>query len=204
MNMNLKDTYNKIAKDWHKDHQTDDWWVEGTNAFISLLKPGALVLDVGCAGGFKAKYLIAGGLKVVGIDIAEEFIAIAKREVPVAEFLTLGMEDIKTLPQEFDAIFMQASLLHIPREQAGRVIKDAVTRLKKSGLLYIAVKEVREGKPTEEVKTEKDYGYDYDRFFSYFSLDEIKDMMIGAGLEVVYENRKSFGGTCWIQVIARK
>jgi hypothetical protein len=27
--MDLKSTYNKIAEDWHKNHQQDDWWVEG-------------------------------------------------------------------------------------------------------------------------------------------------------------------------------
>jgi 2-polyprenyl-3-methyl-5-hydroxy-6-metoxy-1,4-benzoquinol methylase len=202
--MNLKDTYNKIAKDWHADHQTDDWWVAGTDKFISLLKPGSRVLDVGCAGGFKSKYLTARGMKVVGIDIAENFIEIAKREVPSGDFLVLGMEDIKTMKYEFDAIFMQASLLHIPRAQAGGVIKDAVTRLKKGGLLYVAVKEAQTDKPAEEIKIERDYGYDYQRFFSYFTVSEIKDMMKAAGLTIAYENVTLSGKTRWIQVIGKK
>ena len=27
--MNLKETYNKIAEDWFKDHKSDNWWIEG-------------------------------------------------------------------------------------------------------------------------------------------------------------------------------
>ena len=64
----LKDTYNKIAYQWHEDHQNDDWWQAGTNVFISYLHNGQSVLDVGCGGGTKSKYLASKGLKVVGVD----------------------------------------------------------------------------------------------------------------------------------------
>lgn len=202
--MDLKATYNKIAQEWHASHQADDWWVDGTNAFISMLKPGALVLDAGCAAGTKSRYLIDRGLRVVGIDIADNFIEIARREVPGGEFIVRSMEEINTMPQNFDAIFMQASLLHIPRAQAPLIVKSAVTKLNPQGLFYIAVKEVREGKPMEEVKTENDYGYEYQRFFSYFTVHEIKDMMQAAGLQPVYENVTPAGRSRWIQVIGRK
>ncbi len=202
--MNLRDTYNKIANEWHRDHQNDDWWITGTNTFVSMLKPGALVLDVGCAAGTKSKHLISKGLKVVGIDIAEKFIEIAKREVPGAEFLVLGMEEIKTLNRQFDGIFMQASLLHIPRLEAPEVIKQAATRLNDDGLLYIAVKAKKENGPEEEVKTEHDYGYAYTRFFSYFTTDEIKSMIEQAGLKIAYENVTPSGKTHWVQVIGKK
>ncbi len=201
---NLKDTYNKIAEDWHKQHQTDDWWVSGTDKFISLLKSASLVLDVGCAGGVKSRYLIDRGLRVTGIDISDGLVAIAKREVPKGEFLVLGMEELAKLEQQFDGIFMQASLLHIPRAQAGDVVAQAAKKLHTGGLLYIAVKEKRTGKPDEEVKKENDYGYEYERFFSYFTLDEIKGMMQAAGLKVVHEQVGPAGSTRWIQVIGQK
>lgn len=35
--MDLKHTYNKIAKDWHNDHQTDTWSKAGVDKFISLM-----------------------------------------------------------------------------------------------------------------------------------------------------------------------
>jgi 2-polyprenyl-3-methyl-5-hydroxy-6-metoxy-1,4-benzoquinol methylase len=55
-NKDLKNTYNKIASDWVRDHSSDDWWVEGTDIFLSLLSPGATILDVGCGGGHKTQY----------------------------------------------------------------------------------------------------------------------------------------------------
>src|SRR5258706_10762297 len=109
--MNLKDTYNKIAESWHKDHQTDDWWIEGTDKFISLLKQGDSVLDVGCGGGTKTKYLIGKGLKVLGIDFSENLIEIAKREVPQGTFLVMDINNVDMMQENFNGIFMQAVLL---------------------------------------------------------------------------------------------
>ena len=56
--MDLRATYERIAEDWHGDHRDDDWWIGGADAFTPLIKPGGLVLDVGCGGGRKSRYLI--------------------------------------------------------------------------------------------------------------------------------------------------
>jgi SAM-dependent methyltransferase len=167
--MFLKDTYNKIAEDWHKDHESDLWWMSGTDQFISFLKNGDLVLDIGCAGGRKSKYLIEHGLRVVGVDISEKFIEIAKKEVPEAEFHVLGLEDLDKLDPVFDDIFMQAVLLHIPKKEVEKNFKKVITKLKAGGYLYVAVKEKYPNGPEEEIKDENDYGYSYQRFFSYFT-----------------------------------
>lgn len=116
--MNLQETYNRIARDWHKDHQKDDWWVEGVRQFISLLPAGGSVLDVGCGAGTKTKYLQKKGLDVMGIDFAAEMIAIAKEEVPNAEFAVGDMRALPLFKKRFDGIFAQASLLHISKNEA--------------------------------------------------------------------------------------
>ena len=71
-------------------------------------------------------------------------------------------------------------------------------------LQYVAVKEIRPGNKDEEIVKENDYGYEYERFFSYFSLDELKDYIKKIGLQVIYENISLSGKTNWIQVIAKK
>lgn len=202
--MNLKETYNLIASDWHQDHAHDDWWIGGTDKFISFLQAGDLVLDVGCGAGTKAKYLIEHGLQVVGIDFSEKMIEIAKREVPSGRFSILDLHEVGKLENFFDGIFMQAVLLHVPKKEAGECVKKVVERLKSGGFLYVAVKEVKPERAEEEVKTEEDYGYPYERFFSYFTSDEIESYLLGAGLEVVYTEIKPSGKTYWIQVIGKK
>lgn len=202
--MNLKETYNRIAEEWHKDHQRDDWWIEGTDTFISLLPSGAHVLDVGCSGGFKSRYLIERGFRVTGVDFSENFIAIARHEVSGADFHVMDMRRVGELPGQFDAVFSQASLLHIPKKETRSVIEGFVSKLKQKGLLYIAVKGVRPGKPEEEIKEENDYGYPYRRFFSYFSLTELGEHCVALGLTVAHENVRTVGSTDWIQIVAKK
>lgn len=202
--MNLKDTYDKIAEDWHQDHKKDDWWIEGTDKFISFLKKGDLVLDVGCAGGIKSKYLIEKGLSVVGIDFSGKMIEIAKREVPNGTFIVKDLEDVETLDYMFDGIFAQAVLLHIPKVKAREAIQKMVNKLKKGGYLYLAVKTLKLGGVEEEICVEEDYGYCYERFFSFFKLEEIKNYMRESRLDIIYDTTTHSGRAAWIQVIAQK
>ena len=202
--MDLRETYNKIAEDWHKDHKQDNWWVEGTNEFISFLKPNSLVLDAGCGAGTKSKYLIDKGLKIVGIDFSDKLIEIAKREAPTGNFFVMDINEADKLTEKFDGIFMQAVLLHIPKKDAEKTINKLLGVLKPGGYLYIAVKEKKIGGADEEIKTENDYGYPYKRFFSQFTLGEIKNLIKKTGLEISYENVTPFGHTRWIQVIGKK
>lgn len=202
--MNLKDTYNKIAEDWHKDHHQDDWWHKGTNKFASFLSPGAHIIDVGCGAGNKAKYLTERGLKVTGVGFSEKLLEIARREVPNAIFILSDMRDLSIIEGHVDAIFSQASLLHIPKKEAPDVISHWVEKLKPGGYLYIAVKGAKEGQPEEQTIREDDYGYEYERFFSFYSLQELKKYLADLGVSIEYENENLTGNTNWIQVIGRK
>ncbi|MFZ3044072.1 MAG: class I SAM-dependent methyltransferase [Minisyncoccia bacterium] len=204
--MDLKETYNRIAEDWHRDHTQDDWWVEGTDTFIQKLPVGARVLDVGCGSGVKSKYLSDRGFSVIGIDISDKLLDIAKREASGVEFRELSMLDLDAMHETFDGVFAQASLLHIPKKDVGTVVKKMVERLAPNGLLYIAVKETREDKPEEEMKKENDYGYEYERFFSYFTLPELENYMTDAGLEIIstLRNPSPSGKTVWLQIIGRR
>ena len=201
--MDLKSTYNRIAEDWAKDHKDDIWWKKGTDKFASLLMPGASLLDVGCGAGIKSKYFAEKGFKVTGVDFSEGMLKIAKREVPSAHFFVKGILEIETLENEFDAIYVQAVLLHVPKERVEFVLEKLKNKLTPNGILYLGVKEVRPNAPDEEVVREDDYGYDYERFFSYFTKAEMEDYVNKIGLELVWTNISSSGKTNWIEMIVR-
>ena len=201
--MSLRDTYNTIAEDWNKGHQTDDWWIDGTNTFCSFLPPGGTILDVGCGAGIKSEYLSEKGFKITGIDFSEKFLEIARLKVPEIDFLVLDMKNLDTLDRTFDGVFVQAALLHIPKKEVPGVFDQFVRKLKPGGHLYVAVKELKPGGPEEEEKEKNDYGYSYKRFFSYFLSEELESYFKKSGFTVVYENREQSGKTVWIQAIGR-
>ena len=203
--MDLKDTYNKIAKDWHQDHLNDSWWFGGVDKFVSFLKNGDAILDVGCGAGHMSKYLIDKGMKVTGIDFSEELIKIAQQDVPAGDFFVMDLNDVSELNQTFDGILLQAVLLHIPKKEVVEKVKNILKLLKPGGYVYIAVKETKPDQEDEKIEVENDYGYDYERFFSYFTMDEMKNILKEVDLELVYESVvPTHSNKRWLQVIGRK
>lgn len=202
--MDIRETYNRIAEDWHKDHTSDTWWIEETDRYLSFLPEGGSVLDVGCGSGVKSAYMLQRGFNVTGIDISENLIAIAKRESPQGDFRILSMTELDSMEKAFDGVFAQASLLHIPKNQAADVVKQMARRVRPGGYLYIAVKGLREGNPDEEIKKEDDYGYEYERFFSYYRPEELAKYIEGAGLSVVSNTAATSGNTVWLQIMGHK
>lgn len=202
--MDLKSTYNKIANDWFRDHKEDDWWHEGTAKFTSTLPEGASILDIGCGAGVKSKYLSNKGFKVTGMDFSEKMIEIAKREVPNVDFVVGDIYDLDEYKNKFDAVFAQAVLLHIPKEKVMGVLEKFKHKLNPNGVLYLAVKEIKSDGLEEKILKENDYGYEYERFFSYFTLPKIREYINKLGLKLVWDNVATSGRTNWVQVIARE
>lgn len=202
--MDLKETYNRIAEDWNAQHRGDDWWFEGTNAFISLLPQHADVLDVGCANGIKTKYLVDHGLQVTGIDFSERMIELAKQRVPEAKLFVFDMYEADALEGMYDGIYLSAVILHVPKDNVVGLLRKIVKHLRDGGYLYMAVKEKRENEPNEEVKVEANLGYTYERFFSYFTAEEMTKYLMLAGLHLVSARSTTAGRRNWIQVIGRK
>ena len=202
--MNLKDTYNKIAGDWFRQHQPDSWWHEGTDKFISFLKKGASVLDVGCGAGLASKYLVEKGLSLVGIDFSEKLIEIAKREVPLGKFLVMDMNNLGSLEEHFDGLYVKASILHLAKKEVPDFMLKLKERFKPNGFIYIAVKGANKGQQEEQVKIEHDYGHTYERFFSFFFLPEMEKYFTDAGFKVIWKKVALTGQTNWIEIIGQR
>lgn len=203
-NMDLKETYNRIAEDWDREHRGDDWWIEGTNDFIGLVGAGALVLDGGCGNGIKMKYLVDHGLSAEGMDFSEKMIELARARVPFANCFVRDLRDMEALDRMYDGIYLSASLLHLYKHEIVGALRGLAKHLKNGGYLYIAVKERREHEAEEEIKRESNLGYEYERFFSYFSVDEVVKYLTLTGLHLVSARSTTSGRRNWIQVIGRK
>ncbi len=201
--MDLKSTYNRIADDWFRDHKDDDWWREGTTKFISYLPKNASILDIGCGSGMKSRFLADNGFEVTGMDFSEKMIEIAKRELPNINFFVGDVYDMDSYPEKYDAVFAQAMLLHIPKNDVLKILEKFKNKLNKNGFLYLAVKEVKSDGLAEKVVKENDYGYEYERFFSFFTLPEIMEYINKLGLKLVWDDVANSGRTNWIQVIAQ-
>jgi len=91
-----------------------------TSRLTGFLKPGVRVLDVGSGIGGAAFHLVEKyGAKVVGIDLAEEMIAVGHDRAKAAgmsdkvEFI-LGDVLATDFPEKFDLVWSRDAFMHIP------------------------------------------------------------------------------------------
>ena len=204
--MNLKDTYNKIAKDWWNDHREDGWWKPSVDAFAKLFKKGDTILDVGCGPGITSRYLISKGLDVTGVDFSEEFISIAKKENREAEFRIVDLqrpEQLESLPI-VRGVLAKAVFLHLSKSNVLGTMKDLCAHLVSGGYFYVAVKEKKPDGKEEELLKESDYGYEYERYFSFYTLPEVEELFSECGLTIVHKEVSALHKTNWVIVIGRK
>jgi len=101
------------------------------------------ILDAGCGSGFKAMALALAnpGAHIVGVDISPKSIALAKQRVEVhqipnpIEFHCLPLEELSSLPQQFDYINCDETLYLLPDPLAGLQAMRAT--LKPEGIMRV-------------------------------------------------------------------
>ena len=161
-------------------------------------------MDVGCASGLKSKYLAKKGFVVTGIDFSDKMIEFAQQRMPTGQFFVRDINEPLDFKNKFDGIFAQAVLFHISKNNVKKVIHNLIGFLNPNGYFYIAVKKLRDGAREEQVVKENDYGYEYERFFSFYTPEELKRYLEDFKLNVVYSDVTSIESTEWIQIIAQK
>jgi len=108
------------------------------DGFLALLPAGARILELGCGGGRDSEAMLARGFDVEPTDgvaaIAAQAEARLKRPVRVLRF------DELDAVERYDAVWAQASLLHVPRPTLPRVLALVRRALKPGGLHFASYK----------------------------------------------------------------
>ena len=110
-------------------------------ALFSLLPPleGKTVIDLGCGYGEHCmEYVRRGTAKVVGIDISEKMLAVAKSENshPKITYLHMAMEDISSIKDRFDMASSSLAIHYVEDYQA--LANDVHELLKDNGLFVFS------------------------------------------------------------------
>jgi SAM-dependent methyltransferase len=81
--------------------------------FLSGVRPGGTVLDVGCGTGEPiARYLLERGFGVVGVDAAPAMIELCRARYPESEWLVADMRGLE-LGRRFDGVLAWDSFFHL-------------------------------------------------------------------------------------------
>lgn len=129
--------------------------------FIAMMPPGAVILDLGCGAGWAGAVMQEKGFDVHGLDASPEMAALAqarlKRPVRIASFESV--DEIAV----YDGIWASGALLHVPKAEMPELLVKLARALKPGGLLLATFK-AGDGEARDKIG----------RFYSYYSLDELK------------------------------
>lgn len=165
------DVYNAMADEYAK--KLNDYAPRPEQEkFITLLPKNATILDAGCGPGRDCEYFVKQGLKVVGVDLSDKLLDIAKQRVPKASFYKQDLRKLHFPIHSFDGIWACASLLHLHRAEVPQVLQNFFHLLKPSGILFVMVKE---GLGEADVK--ESLSSNMVRNFTYFTLTELKKLL---------------------------
>lgn len=107
---------------------------------IQGLEQGAKVLDLGSGSGVPYDlYLTQQGLRVTGIDLSEKHVAMARNNVPSAQYILGDFLNHHFLSEQFDAVISLYALFHTPRDRHAQIIAEIARTLKPTGRLLITV-----------------------------------------------------------------
>lgn len=157
------------------------------NSFAGRLPPGGLVCDAGCGpSAHIGKYLAGKGLAVIGVDISDRCVDMARALNPEMRFVREDMLDLSFAPGIFDGVVAYYSIIHTPKAAAGRFFREFHRVLKPDGLLLVAVKA-----GSDEGFVPELIGIQAEVYFSLFNEREIAGYYEDAGFSVDFLERRN-------------
>lgn len=201
----------RITKSVYEDPQVIAGYIEKRSqnpALFQLVEsfaktiPGKRVIDLGCGPGHDAYHFADLGFKTVGVDYSSEMIKAAKilkqNENP-PEFRVGDMRQIGDMFPEnsFDGAWASASLLHIPHDEAPKVLKGIHKIVKDGGRVYVGLKDGDEG---EQVLFYTGYGKPIEREFIFWGKERFQQLAENSGFSVIDQKRDKKGDTTWLNL----
>ena len=167
-------------------------------AFAERLEAGARVLEIGSGGGRDARLMEDLGLRVRRTDITPGFVALLREQGVDADLLDPLVDDLSSPEGPYDAVWANASLLHVRRDDLATVLSRLAAVTRPGGLLRASVKEGDgEGWSTHgSVRSP--------RHFTYWRADALRDVTTAAGWTDV-EIRSGVAGRrseTWLELTA--
>jgi ubiquinone/menaquinone biosynthesis C-methylase UbiE len=185
--------------DWMERIEGDPW-ERFVDHLVERLPPGARVLDLGCGDGKKTQRM-AERFVVVGVDVSEEQLRLARAAVPTATFVHAGFAGLDFPAESFDAVTAFYSIVHVPRDDYAALFSSIARWLKPGGFFLASLSHAGGDDRTEQ-------WLGVDMFFSAFDAETNRRIVREAGFELLIGKlvwmREPRGEIAFLWVLAQR
>ena len=135
----VRDGYDRVARAYLESRSADGEDVQLLRELVAHLRPGARVLDAGCGAGVPISALLSRHASVVGVDISETQLRLARERVPGAAFAQADLSKLCLAGESFDAVCSYYAIIHVPREEHPQVLRELQRVLKPDGYALLCM-----------------------------------------------------------------
>jgi SAM-dependent methyltransferase len=173
INEKTRQAYNLVAQKYHDlfhdELKLKEYDRNLLDRFARNFSNKSLVCDAGCGpSGHIGRFLFDKGIPVLGVDISDRCVELARRHNPELRFVQASIGEMPFADETFDGIIAYYSIIDTPKDCVGGIFREFNRVLRHKGLLLVAAKAgEREGYLTELL------GLETEIYFSHFSKDEI-------------------------------
>ncbi len=157
---------------------------------------GAPILDVGCGAGRDMAWLESRGADALGVDTSAGMLAEARPRVRGA-LLQMDMRTLAFADKSFEGVWCVASLLHLPKADAPRALREFHRVLAPGGTIVLSLQEGA----GEDWETDP-YGKGTERFFARYSLGDATALLTETGFTVIERGSEVAGTRHWLFFLA--
>ena len=182
--------FNKHAHTYQEKYMDVRGYGDSLDAFCAkITSPEAKILDIACGPGNITRYLLnkRPDFKILGIDLAENMIDLAKINNPEAEFAVMDCKEISRLNPDYAGVMCGFCLPYLNKTDALQLIEDASKLLLPGGVLYLSTMEDDYSKSGLKRSSTGDQTYMYFHEAGYLS-----DALLANGFEIYLLQRQPF------------
>lgn len=192
----LAAAYNRAADTYRSRYDSFPPRVENIEQVLDYLeKDNPHIIEIGCAYGRDAQYMVTKTNQYHGFDISERYIEMARAEVPTGSFSVSDVMDFDW-PPNVDAVIAFASLLHSSKEELQTILDRIEQVLNPGGVIFLSLKR----RDVYESVVEND-GLVSRRFY-YYTREVIQEIIPAGMVEVFYEEQSR--SEEWFNMILQK
>lgn len=129
--------YDDHAEEFYKSTVNVEF-VTMQKRFMTKLKSGAYILDLGCGSGRDTKYFLEQGYCVDAMDGSSELCKLASKYTGI-RVKNMLFQDLAEV-EKYDGIWACSSILHLPIDVLTDVIRKMAIALKDKGIIYTSFK----------------------------------------------------------------